>query len=387
MIMHRDSVAVDPRRVRRLLLVVLVVAALLGVTLGVSVTRADRLGATMSNVASDGIGTGVSPGDVTELSSAQLTTMMQGIKSAGATWVRLDVFWGQVESSKGSWNWTLPDKTIGAALAAGLKPLLILNGAFMPSWAISPPSAAQFTPFVEEAVTRYAAMGVHTYEVWNEPNLGSNWGGQASGAEYAAILIPAYNAIKAIDPGSFVISGGLSPATDNYGNVDPGEFLTAMYAAGAGGHMDAVGIHPYSYPEDPTYPSQSNTFYDLPAYHQIMVANGDGGKQIWLTEFGIPTNVTGESTSIQAQQLSEAFTQLAQWSWTGPLFYFNWQDGQISQDFGLLDRSGNPKPAYAVFVAASAAKSNCGTACAPRSLRQSDGRRPEAHSLRAVRPE
>jgi hypothetical protein len=300
------------------------------------------------------VGTGISPGDVTGMTASQLTTMMQGIKGAGATWVRLDVFWGQVEPSPGDWDWTLPDKTVSAALAAGLKPLAILNGASMPSWAVVPPSAAQFTPFVTAAVARYSEEGVHTYEVWNEPNLGSNWGGSASGAQYAAILIPAYDAIKAADPGSFVISGGLSRASDSDGNVDPGEFLTAMYAAGAGGHMDAVGIHPYSYPNDPTYPSSSNTFYELPTYHQIMVANGDGTKQIWLTEFGVPSNVPGESPTTQAQQLSDAFAQLKQWSWASPLFYFDWQDGlddPLEQDFGLLDNSGNQKTAYAVFVA------------------------------------
>jgi hypothetical protein len=299
------------------------------------------------------VGTGVSPGDVTKMSTAQLTTMMQGIKGTGATWVRLDVFWSQVETSEGQWDWTLPDKTIGAALAAGLKPLAILNGAEMPSWAVSPPIAAQFTPFVSAAVARYSKEGVHTYEVWNEPNLGSNWAWQPSGASYAAILIPAYSAIKAIDPDAFVISGGLSPASDSDGNVDPETFLREMYAAGAAGHMDAVGIHSYSYPNDPMYPSSSNTFYELPAFHQIMADNGDGAKQIWSTEFGVPSNVAGESTTAQAQQLGEAFAQLEQWSWAGPLFYYDWQDGwQDPWDmcFGLLDSSGNQKPAYAVFV-------------------------------------
>ncbi len=303
------------------------------------------------------MGTGVSPGDVTGLTAAQLTTMMQGIKSTGATWVRLDVFWGQVEPSQGSWDWTLPDKTIGAALAAGLKPLAILNGALSPSWATMPPSAAQFTPFVTAVVSRYAPEGVHTYEVWNEPNLGSNWDWAPSGAQYAAILIPAYNAIKAVDPDSFVTSGGLSPAvTGEYDNVSPTDFLAAMYAAGAAGHMDAVGVHPYSYPNDPMYPSSSNTFYQLPTYHQIMAAYGDGTKQIWMTEYGIPTNVAGESTSLEAEQLGGAFTQLEQWSWAGPLFYYDWSDSLNSEtgepnDFGLLDSSGNQKPAYSVFVA------------------------------------
>jgi len=299
---------------------------------------------------------------VTDLTSAQLATMMNGISAAGATLVRLDVYWSQVEQSPGNWNWTLPDKTIGAALAAGLTPLAILNGAAMPSWATSPPSAAQFTPFVTAAVQHYAAQGVHTYEVWNEPNLGSNWGGTASGSEYAAVLIAAYKAIKAADASSFVISGGLSPASNDGTDVSPQTFLTEMYAAGAGGYFDAVGVHPYCFPADPTDSSSAswNFFYNLPNWiYQVMVTNGDGAKKVWMTEFGDPTgtDTSGGAVSLQtqAQQLTDAFNALKQWSWAGPLFWYNWQDGtdptSIYDNFGLIDALGNAKPALSAFEA------------------------------------
>ncbi len=308
---------------------------------------------TLSSAASTGLAAGISTGDVTGLTSAQLATMMNGIAASGATWVRLDVYWAQVEQSPGSWNWALPDKTIGAALAAGLTPLAILNGAAMPSWATSPPSAVQFTPFVTAAVQHYAAQGVHTYEVWNEPNLGSNWGGTASGSEYAAVLIAAYRAAKAADASSFIISGGLSPAANSGGNVAPQTFLTEMYAAGAGGYFDAVGAHPYCFPADPTDSSSASWsfFYNLPNWiYQVMVVNGDGAKKVWMTEFGAPTAGSGAVTEqFQAQSITDAFNQLKQWSWAGPLFIYDWQDG--ADNFGLVDASNNPKPALSAFEA------------------------------------
>ena len=140
--------------------------------------------------------------------------------------------------------------------------------------------------------------------------------------------------------------------------MSPSTFLTDIYADGAQGHLDAVGIHPDSYPDDIMDRSSSNTFDEMPTFHQIMVNNGDGAKQIWSTQFGIPTgtDTAGGAVSVQsqAQQLSEAFAQIKRWSWAGPLFYYNWQDGPdaatIDQNFGLdPTASGKAKLALGAF--------------------------------------
>jgi len=277
--------------------------------------------------------------------------------------------WGQAEQTSDAYTWSYSDNPVNAALAAGLNVLFVINGSDIPSWAASPSSSldtftSQYAAFAEAAVQRYSVtpFNIHTYEVWNEPNLGSNWGGTASGTQYATVLKSAYGAIKAADASSFVISGGLSPASNDGTDVSPQTFLTEMYTAGAGGYFDAVGVHPYCFPADPTDSSSAswNFFYNLPSWiHQVMVTNGDGAKKVWMTEFGDPTGTDTSDGAVslqtQAQQLTDAFNALKQWSWAGPLFWYNWQDGtdptSIYDNFGLIDASGNAKPALSAFEA------------------------------------
>ena len=67
-------------------------------------------------------------------------------------------------------------------------------------------------------------------------------------------------------------------------------------------------------------------------YHDIMVANGDGGKQLWATEFG--WGVSGNpaagyeyerdnSPDEQAQWLVGAYRYAKSWGWVGVMFAWN----------------------------------------------------------------
>jgi len=337
---------------------------------------------------------GISPGNITSLSDATLATTMQGIASSGATWVRLGVDWPVAEWTEGTFNWAPSDRVAKAAIAVGLRVEFVVNGSGqdvaggasnVPPWAQTCsggcPDPSDFGSFTTAVAQHYSPMGIHTYEIWNEPNLASNWGPQVSPSGYTALLIQAYNAIKAVDPQSIVMSGGLSPAgnASDGSQMSPQTFLTDMYADGAGGHMDAVAVHPYCFPADPVDASTAswNLFYNLPNWiYQVMVAHGDGAKQVWLTEFGVPTgtDVAGGAVSeqTQAQQITDAFNAVKQWAWAGPIFYYNWQDGtdptSIYDNFGLVTSTFAPKPALSAFSAGAAlltGGSSTGTTPAP----------------------
>jgi hypothetical protein len=302
---------------------------------------------------------GISPGaDIQGLSSADLATTINGMVAAGFRWIRIDVEWSAVEATQGTFDWsaTGSDPVIKAAVAAGLHVLALPS--YFPSWASTSDSAAYAT-YLTAAVGHYAPLGVHSWELWNEPNLGSNWEGTSSGTQYAAFLIAGYNAVKAADSTAFVVSAGLSPATDDGTDVAPATFLTAAYAAGAAGHMDAVGMHPYSFPYPPMDPETWNPFYELPSIYTIMEANGDTSKFIWSTELGYPTTFPSDPSNAvteaqQAEYLTDAFTQLEAWPFTagGVAFWYNWQDGQDpTGDFGLVSASFAAKPALAASEA------------------------------------
>ena len=115
-----------------------------------------------------------------------------------------------------------------------------------------PTSATAFATFAGQVAARYGPMGVHAYEIWNEPNTRAVL---VADPESELLHLHAQGLLRrhqgGRSPRSTVISGGLSPATTDGTDYSPIDFLTDMYADGAAGSFDALGFHPYSYPALP----------------------------------------------------------------------------------------------------------------------------------------
>jgi hypothetical protein len=218
-------------------------------------------------------------------------------------------------------------------------------------------------------VAHFAALGVHTYEVWNEPNLSGFWYPGPDPVRYTQMLRLAYPAIKAADPSAFVVSGGLAPY-GSYGSVDaqhqnPINFLQTMYANGAKSSMDAVGWHPYNYPYGVAYynwSAWSQMSATNPSARSVMSANGDSAKKIWATEFGEPTGTNSRSVSeaAQAQYVTDTYGALKNWSWAGPAFLYSFHDNgtnltNVEDNFGVLHYDWSSKPAFGAYQLAAAA--------------------------------
>lgn len=252
------------------------------------------------------------------------------------------------------------DATIRAAIAAGLDVLLILDGYQTQN------GPAAFAAFAQATVKEYAPLGVHHYELLNEPGSATNWDTQdnfVNPSAYAALCKQAYTAIKAVDPAAVVVLGGNSvfqssngagPDTNgNYvGSILPATFLTAVYAANGGttaGLCDAIGMHPYC---DPNLPSTGNNwgvflnpvgtagFYGDSVF-AVMSAHGEAKKPVWITEFGFQT------ASVQAAGFTAALNMAMAGPATVAAFYcFNWSDDGDGA-YGLNTSAYAPKPALA----------------------------------------
>ena len=235
--------------------------------------------------------------------------------------------------------------------------------AYTPTWARPegtsdkhpPDDPAAFAAFAAQAALRYRSQGVHTWEIWNEPNLDVFWAPAPDPQAYAHLLAGAADAIREIDHAAVVLTAGLSPAADDADGsaIAPVSFLDALYEAGAADHFDAVAMHPYSYPLSPVDAVPLNHFVTVtPQLRDVMVAHGDDDKLIWATEYGAPTGTSNQAVdpAEQAAFLSEAFEQWIAWPWTGPLLVYSWRDrgtdeGEREDNFGLVDHDRRPKPA------------------------------------------
>lgn len=282
-----------------------------------------------------------------------------------ASWLRLPLDWSVVEPTKGTFDWDYVDNLVDAGGGYELRNLgLIYN---TPLWAraenaeilfpSSPPHrVADFAEFAAAAAQRYAGR-IDAWEIWNEPNLPQFMGFVADKAvRYAGMLKAAYPAIKRANPAATVVAAGLSPLE---GADAPPGFLQQVYEAGAKGSFDAAAAHPYVFPGGLAVDS-NNGWSDVLRMHEVMVANGDGGKKIWLTEMGAPTSdIPGDGVSQQEQvkQIVDVLAAAAALDWTGPAFIHAVRDLDTANrndreaNFGaLLTSDWQPKAAAAVLA-------------------------------------
>jgi hypothetical protein len=367
---------------------------------------ADRNSAAVAN-ASGGLNVGVALGSgyqdyFATLSASGQQSEIERMQAANIAWVRLDADWETVQpTASGGFDWSVPDATATVMLAAGMQLDVLLYES--PAWARraagaapldSPwptPDPSLYAAYCAAAAAHYSAMGVHTFELWNEPNLDtgvapapklgtpSGWG-YLSPLGFADLAVAAYPAIKAADPVSTVLGGTLA-THDEYGSggtvrtaswpavpagaasaqvacataasadvymlladansafpvgtvitavqagagytvappawdtgfpavaagnavsvhvgfgYAPDAFLTQAYARAAGQPMwDALAIHPYTAPFLPAaQPLNAGGWTTVPALRDIMVANGESAKPMWITEVGAATGKASAS--------------------------------------------------------------------------------------------
>jgi|FLYN01.1.fsa_nt_gi hypothetical protein len=209
-----------------------------------------------------------------------------------------------------------------------------------------------------------AGLGADAIEVWNEPNIDREWPtGSVNGAAYTQMLAAAYNAIKARNPNTMVVSAAPAP-TGFFGaagcaaaGCNDDVFMQQMAAAGAAQYMDCVGLH---YNEGIIPPSQNSgdPRGGYPTYYfNSMLARGYtpfGGKPVCFTELGylspegfstpLPGNFSwAANTSVaeHAAWLAEAATLAAQSGRVRLMIVFN-------VDFPVFVEN-DPMGGYAMF--------------------------------------
>jgi len=299
------------------------------------------------------------------------------VRAAGGDTVRIDIGWSNLEQAgKGAYDdasAAKADTFLRDARARGIKVIATLWST--PCWASSAPADIKQgcrDHWWERGVDRYPPNDARDYadaaawvaarwgsqlqalELWNEPNSRSFFNSAHAASDYAALVRTAYPRIKAADQGLTVVAGSLQWAD--------ARFLGALYAAGLAGSYDAISIHPYDDPGEHASPGDATySFADgVPAIHRLMVAHSDARTPLWLTEFGWATCPSSRSALCvsprqQAQNLTDAFHQIARWPYVQTAIYYELRDESASspdfqQHLGLLSTDFTPKAAYAAFA-------------------------------------
>ncbi len=292
-------------------------------------------------------------------SEAQVMQHMANLANVGIRWIRVGMGWHRVEPIQGLLDTELLsrlDFVLDTAAANGMKAYLGIGG--VPRWASQAPAESDYWAYAPTNMvdweTHVAMMGqrymdsVAHWEIGNEPDW-EFW--KSDMPTYVQYLQVAHGKLKEINAGNRVILGGL--ASDG---VHPPELrvgaeehsLQKMYDAGVQDYFDIMGLHPY--PGDSEHSTVAavdkiNTAYD------VMVANGDGGKPIWLTEIGMTTwGADPAALADQAFILTNVYTELIKHPRIEKIFWYNYRCqsgfGDWEDNFGVVNSDFTPRPAY-----------------------------------------
>lgn len=301
------------------------------------------------------------------------------IKEMGFGWVKQGFAWRDIEPFEGAEpDWWKPDQVVEQVEAAGLQLLARLDR--QPFWSQeeeypplenAPPADLQdFGRFCGAMAERYRGR-IAAYQVWNEPNLSREWGGEPPDpVTYAELLRVCYEAIKEADPQAIVISAGLAPTGTTPPVAMPDtQYLEEMYDAGAAAYFDVLGANAPGYAAPPEMsPAEAETEYGhrfftfrrVEDLREIMVANGDAGKQIAILEMGWTTDQLHSEYSwfavdeeTQAEYLVRAYQYAReQWEpWIGLMttIYiadYDWTPENEQWWWSIVLPDGTPRPAY-----------------------------------------
>ncbi|MCC7207662.1 MAG: O-antigen ligase family protein, partial [Anaerolineae bacterium] len=294
--------------------------------------------------------------ELTQYDAAQRDRELAAIADAGFVWVRQTFAWSEIEPEPGQRDFSRYDALVEAvARHPALRLVAVLDSA--PAWArrpeasdrlFAPPqSMAAFGQFAAALAGRYAEHIDH-YQIWDEPNLNTHWGGlDPRPADYAAMLAAAYPAIHGADPVATVIAAGLAPTVETGPrNLSDVLYLRALYEAGAKDYFDAAAGKPYGFdrpPGDRTVREDVLNFSRLILLREEMARHGDGHKALWGSHFGWnhlpdgwsgPPSIWGQvDAEAQRQYTLDAYARAAhEWPWLGGLIVQHWEPDAAPDD-------------------------------------------------------
>jgi len=309
-------------------------------------------------------------------------------QAAGIGWAKQEFSWAEIEplrkgefinSASGESSWTKFDEIVDLYRSRGIQVIARLDRA--PAWARPSGSRAETPPldmedygdFVYAFVEHFSGQ-VQYIQVWNEPNIYPEWGEQpVDPAAYVEMLQIALERAKEADPDVYVLSAPLAetlgephPEPGRWRSMSDLDYLEAMYEAGAKDSFDILSTNAFGFdlpPTDPPDPEVLN-FRRVELQRAIMERHGDGGKAVWINEYGwnaAPDTFAKEelvwkrvSEEEQAEYLLQGIEfGRANWPWAGVfnIWYFRQTGQQYTPDepayyFRMVDVDFTPRRVY-----------------------------------------
>jgi hypothetical protein len=250
--------------------------------------------------------------------------------------------WGAVEPEEGKWTWDALDAQMsyleGQHIAFGG----IFAGS--PKWntrdapgTLPVNNLPAWSKYVSEVV-KHASGRIKYWEVWNEPPNGT--GRDQTAADYARIVIAAYDAAKAVDPGCLI---GIAAKSVHV------NYLEQAIKAGAKDHFDYITLHPYEVLNGiaDNVGTEAVFLRIAPIVRKMLAAQNIAKENVPIifTELGSDAKKGADN---QGHALVKAYSMgIAQG--VASIQWFEGMDGD-SGPMGLLDAKGKPRLSYTAMA-------------------------------------
>jgi hypothetical protein len=328
--------------------------------------------------------------------------------AAGIGWVRMDFNWEQFEPSRGTYDWTVPDRFVARAEALELN--VFATVAYTPDWAVSgscdnaaseasewcrnavPASTSDWTDFITAAVGRYGDRIKH-WGMWNEPNLEHFFRGTS--AEYVDVILePGSTAVHDACGDCFVLGPELAHmrGSDSWNGEEGvcafGECIFNGWEVSlteilqeSGSSIDIITHHNYEGSSSDMWAELADGQFLIIQYMHGVKEITDSyapGKPVWLTEFGYESTPGGEFSEAEAaRELEESFEDFFDvqagshasvanqpWPEVEKLFWYDLTDDPTTYDWGtftwgLLEADHTPKEAWYTYADVISASGGC----------------------------
>lgn len=255
--------------------------------------------------------------------------------------------WKETEPTSGTFEWEKADAIIKEYRDLHQKVAAVL--CCPPSWTGNAAPSDQagrdtWAAWIDEIFKRFPAK-IMGYATWNEPN-GPSWPPAPDPDAYGELVKVTYQHLRKITPNPRTIAG----ETDGF---DPG-FLGKLLEDGYAPFFDVLSFH--WFPEQLSESPEQNGFPDIcDAAHELLRHGKAGAKEIWFSELGWPTCLSGVGEKEQANYVTRTYT-LALAHHINKVYWYSlfdvspvpWKGGARAH-MGLIDTRFRPKPAVVAF--------------------------------------
>ena len=297
--------------------------------------------------------------DLRSYSPDQLNDVAVALDDGGFQFVRQVFSWGEIEASRGNYDWTRYDAIVAELDRLGIGVIAVIVNT--PEWARSigqasfsnapPRDPESLSVFTNELAQRFDD-GVQFIQVWHRPNTSDNWGGEpATGTAFKPYLEAAWQGARAGSAGIRVVSPELAVTSDTAGGQSDLGFMESMYDANASPYFDIAGISldggTYS-PDDRRVSESRTNFSRAILFRELMVRHDDVATPVWATSFGW---AAGEAVNRdeQAEFVERAMERSwSEWPWMGLMVQWAFlapRDSPMS-DYAIVSPSGAATPLY-----------------------------------------